>query len=383
MSDKIKVLYLVNHAVPYGANIALLNILDNITSYGIEPMVVVGKEGKLCEELKKRNIPVTKVNHYFSVYPASKSYRNKAAFIPRILRMLVINFIAIKKLEKIAKQFQADLIHTNIGPTHIGYSVAKRLGIPHVWHIREYQDLDFNYHPFPTKKAFINKLRSIYNNSISITHGIMNHFELQKNVRVIYDGVLNETQMQFIKEKENYYLFVGHLTENKGIRQLLNAFISFAEINQDYKLLIAGDGGDSYVKGLHQMAYNSGYNERIHFLGFRNDICELMAKATALIVPSVCEGFGFITAEAMFNGCLVIGNNTGGTKEILESKNLGILYSGHDELVNAMNKISSQQIGSYFTMIEKAQVQAKALYSIENNVEKIYNYYMEILKIKK
>jgi glycosyltransferase involved in cell wall biosynthesis len=38
-----------------------------------------------------------------------------------------------------------------------------------------------------------------------------------------------------------------------------------------------------------------------------------MAHATALIVSSYHEGFGFITVEAMFNGCLVIGNNKGGT----------------------------------------------------------------------
>ena len=40
-----------------------------------------------------------------------------------------------------------------------------------------------------------------------------------------------------------------------------------------------------------------------------------MSKALALFVPSSFEGFGFITVEAMFCGCLVIGRNTGGTKE--------------------------------------------------------------------
>lgn len=40
-----------------------------------------------------------------------------------------------------------------------------------------------------------------------------------------------------------------------------------------------------------------------------------MNRATALIVPSPFEAFGLITAEAMFNKCLVIGKDTAGTKE--------------------------------------------------------------------
>jgi glycosyltransferase involved in cell wall biosynthesis len=379
MDHKIKVLYIVNHAVPYGANVALLNILDNITSYGIEPMVVVGKDGRLCEELEKRNIPFTKVNHFFSVYPVAKSFRNKVAFIPRLLQRLLINIIAIKKLTKIAKDYHADLIHTNIGPTHIGYSTAKKLGIPHVWHIREYQDLDFNYHPFPSKYAFVRKLRSKNNYSIAITYGILNHFELRENARVIYDGVSKKTQTQFIEKKEKYFLYVGHLTEKKGVKQLLSAFICFATFDNEYKLLIAGDGEGPFFEELHQMAMKSAYVKRIHFLGFRKDVCDLMAKATALVVPSFCEGFGFITVEAMFNGCLVIGNNSGGTKEILEKENLGILYSGQDELVSAMRTTISNGIECYYPMLKKAQERAKVLYSIDSNVEKIYKYYMDIL----
>ena len=42
-----------------------------------------------------------------------------------------------------------DIIHTNTGVIHEGLKVAKRLKIPHVWHLREYQDKDFNWEAFP------------------------------------------------------------------------------------------------------------------------------------------------------------------------------------------------------------------------------------------
>ena len=59
--------------------------------------------------------------------------------------------------------------------------------------------------------------------------------------------------------------------------------------------------------------------DNVKFLGIRKDIYSLMKNAMALVVSSPSEGFGFITVEAMLNGCLVIGRNTAGTKEAGES----------------------------------------------------------------
>jgi glycosyltransferase involved in cell wall biosynthesis len=382
MKKKIRILYLVNHAVPYGANVALLNIIDGMTNYNIESFVVVGKYGSLCEELEKRKIEFKIIPHQFQIYPRAKSFKNLLAFAPRVLQMLVVNFNAGLKLKNTVKEFQPDLIHTNIGPTHIGYNIAKKLSIPHVWHIREYHDLDFGILPFPSKNYFISKLNNTNNNPITITKGIFNHFNLNENGRVIYDGVMKEKNIQFIEKKSSYFLYLGRLEETKGIRQLLMGFIEFASFNDDYELLIAGDGSDIIVNEMKAIVNNSGFTKRIHFLGFRKDISELLSKATALIVPSKHEGFGFITVEAMFNGCLVVGNNSGGTKEILETENLGFLYTGHDELVSALKKIVTLGIENYYPTIKKAQIIASKLYSQEQNANEIYNLYKDIL-IKK
>ena len=380
MKKKIKIVYLVNHAAPYGSNVALLNIIDGMLNYNVEIFAVVGEHGSLCEELEKRNIKFEIIHHQFQIYPRIKTLKNFVSFLPRILQMLIINFNAESKLKKIVQKSRPDLIHTNIGPTHIGYNVAKKMGIPHVWHIREYQDLDFGMNPFPSKANFINKINSTNNNTIAITRGVFNHFSMSSNATVIYDGVMKEKAIQFKEIKNKYFLFLGRLEETKGIRQLLIAFFDFAEFNTDYELLIAGNGSDFFTKEMIDLVNNSRYADNIHFLGFRKDVHELLSKATALIVPSKHEGFGFITVEAMFNGCLVVGNNSGGTKEILESENLGILYSGHDELVSSLKEISSLGIENYYSTIKKAQIIAEKLYSQEQNVNKIHDFYINILK---
>lgn len=379
VEKKIKVLFVAHDPALYGANVALLNIIDGMVDFNIEAMVTVWRYGSICEELEKRKINFEIVSSRFHIYPKVRSFKTAIAFFPRLLQMLFINFKAELKLSETVEKFQPDLIHTNIGPVHIGYSIAKKKKIPHVWHIREYQDLYLGITPFPSKYRFIDKLHNKNNSTIAITKGIFNHYLMNENSKVIYDGVMKRGNTQFIPKKSKYFLFLGRLEEMKGIRQLLIAFICFAQVNDSYDLLIAGEGSDIFVDELRESVDKSGYAKRIHFLGFRKDISELLSKATALIVPSKHEGFGFITVEAMFNGCLVIGHDSGGTKEILQEENLGILYTSNDELVSALNEIVFLGIENYFPLIQRAQDTASKLYSEEENASEIYNFYIEIL----
>lgn len=377
----IKVLYVTSNSFLWGDNRALLNIIDNGISYGITPFVIMAREGDLSKELDKRKINYRFLKNYLSVYPPLNSLRNVILFLPRFLRILIYNKLAEKNLKKIVYQFKPDIIHSNVGPVHIGMHVARKCNIPHIWHIREYQDLHMKTAPLFTKKEFIKKLQYDGNHNIAISQGLFNHFEMKKNSRVIYDGVLSSKNVRFNEQKENYFLFVGRLCEGKGLRDLINAFIKFSEYDNTMKLVIAGSGSKTYINDIKKIIQKFKLESRIIFLGFRNDVFELMEKATALIVPSHYEGFGFITVEAMFNGCLVIGNNTGGTKEILEKENLGLLYSTQTELVSIMISVVKNGIVSYFPMIKKAQQRATQLYSIEQNGEAIYQYYKEIIKI--
>lgn len=55
-------------------------------------------------------------------------------------------------IESIIKEYHPDIVHTNVGPLDIALEVCLKHRIPHVWHQREYQDLDFHMHSFPSKK---------------------------------------------------------------------------------------------------------------------------------------------------------------------------------------------------------------------------------------
>ena len=80
-------------------------------------------------------------------------------------------------------------------------------------------------------------------------------------------------------------------------------------------------------------------------------------------------------AEAMFNGCLVIGFKAAGTKEILEKNVLGLLYSSGEELLSLMESVANCESSYYSEIILRAQQEAVDSFSIEKNAEMIARFY--------
>ncbi len=80
-----------------------------------------------------------------------------------------------------------------------------------------------------------------------------------------------------------------------------------------------------------------------------NQIYDLMNRATALIVPSPFEAFGLITAEAMFNKCLVIGKDTAGTKEQFDNgqrkynKEIALRFTNEQQLTTHLTDIEQNR----------------------------------------
>ena len=187
------------------------------------------------------------------------------------------------------------------------------------------------------------------------------------------------------KNKNPYILFVGRLEDAKGIKELLCAYNQYALNGGKLNLYVAGRGDDNYVKECLCILTDTT-KEKVRFLGERkhSEIYELMYNAIALVVPSRNEGFGFITAEAMFNGTIVIGKDTGGTKEqmdngreILKSE-IAFRYTDFQNLVNFLFKVENLPNNLYINIATKAQEVVCELYDKERQSKKLSNLYNSI-----
>ena len=376
----MRVLYILHTTDIHGATISFLTLLKGMISKGIETFVILPKENsKFRNNLENLGSKVYVVHSFANTWQNIYGWHAIVKYPYLMTKQYLIRRRQVKEIKKIIKDEHIDLVHTNVGIIYAGHYAAHYMGIPHVWHIREYGDLDFNMHMLPTKSLFRRKLKKDW--VITITKDLLRYNELDNSEKAvaIYNGVRSRADVQLEKKRENYFLCASRVAENKGHTLVIDTFIRFCKIIPDYKLVILGSGDSNYIDMLKQKVHYSGCEGKVEFVGHVDNVTDYMKKSRALIVASLAEGFGRMTAEAAFAGCPVIGRNTGGTKEILEATG-GLLFNNEEELLNSMVKIANMPNEEYFSMILKAQNIAKELYSEESYVEKVYDVYKKAIK---
>lgn len=386
----LRVLYISHTSEFHGSGKALHFIIQHMSQRGVEVIVILPSvEGGLYREFERMQIKSLVHNFTFFIWPSLNVLRDFLLLPLRLLKLLISILNSFIFLKKAVDEFKPDIIHTNVGVLHIGQYLSYRLKIPHVWHLREYQDLHYNWKPFPSNKLFLININQDNCYPVAITYGIFEHYKLwsNKNSTIIYDGVFNTDVIPTIKKsKSKYFLYVGTLSNEKGTLEVIETFSRVSKINPEFQLLLAGSGEVKYVNFLNHLVDCCEISSKVHFLGFRSDVYDLMSDAIALIVPSNFEGFGFITVEAMLNGCLVIGKNSAGTKEQFDNgleyvgEEIGVRYNTVDELYLIMCSLCKENLSEYYSMLKNAQKAVIDLYSTKRNADKIMDLYLRIIK---
>ena len=383
----MNILYVTGYGVG-GSNVSLAISILGLKELGIKETIIVPDEDTL-QLFKSKGLNCLVLPFRPSIWPVCKRWYHYLTFPIRLLYQRSMNYMAIKKLTRIARCIHPDLVHSNISVTSIGYKVSKRIHVPHIYHLREYGSLDFCFNRYPSYKAFEKELKNSY--SIAITRALFDYYSIDNNRGVvIYNGIMPNRQYVPSK-KSDYFLYVGGLSHEKGIDFLIDTVVSLITEGCSIKLLICGAGNSVFVDNLQSIINKAGdkVSSCIEFLGQRNDVYELMTKAKALIVPSLSEAFGRITAEAMFNDCLVIGNNTAGTKEQFDNGwdltggEIGLRYKDKETLKAALLRVNNNSSDVFSEQRRAAFNVVNKLYSTENNANKIYGFYNKILKYEK
>ncbi len=375
----MKILYLISETNISGSTLSFLTLVDFVKQKGDKPFVVIPDDNpNFTSLLKSKRIPFYVIPLSFHCYP-SKNSGSWAWRLFLIGYMLYRETQNIRLLDKIIKKIKPDFIHTNVGPLATGHYIAKKRGIPHIWHVREYGDLDFDLNFFPSKTYFHKLLNQ--DTVISITKKLIryNKLETNPNAFVVYNGVKKKESIHYSFPKAKYFLCASRLSPEKGHADIIVTFSKFHKNHPDYKLIILGEGNQNYIDSLKKLANRFNCLDCVIFKGFSSNVSNYMQEATALLVGSHFEGFGRMTAEACFDGCIVIGKNSGGTQEIL-SQTGGFLYDTSDDLLMFMEKTASFSAESYRLIAQKAQEKAQDLFSIEKYTEKIYSIYTKVLK---
>jgi glycosyltransferase involved in cell wall biosynthesis len=325
--------------------------------------------------------------------------------------MGVYNLRSANVVDKKIKEFKPDILHVHnfvpLASPSIFY-VAKRHKVPVVLTLHNYRLICPSATLYHDHKIYEKSMRSIfpvdaiikgvYRNSVFQTAGVALMTSIHNLIGTWRNKVdkfitltafarskflesrVNASADQFMlkpnfiddpgsgrETREDFFLFVGRLSEEKGIRVLLNAFKS-----SDLKLVIIGDGPmkaevESVVKE----------RSNIQHLGFQPKavIMDNLKRAKSLIFPSTWyEGFPITILEALATGTPVIGSRIGGIAEIVKDKFNGLLFEPGDEgsLVRSLNELKHHDLKALSANARKSYLEC---YTPERNYKILMDIY--------
>ncbi len=124
-------------------------------------------------------------------------------------------------------------------------------------------------------------------------------------------------------------LFLGYLSDRKGVPDLLRALASPAVRHLRWRATLAGDGPIDEYRNL---AKDLGILDSLSFPGWLDEssASELCAGADALVLPSYAEGLAMSVLEGLSHGLAVIATPVGAHSEVIEPEVSGILVPPGD-----------------------------------------------------
>lgn len=166
----------------------------------------------------------------------------------------------------------------------------------------------------------------------------------------------------------------ARLHEQKGHKYLLQAAAMVPEV----MFVLAGDG--PLRTELEKQARSLSLEERVIFLGHRDDIPDLLAATDMFVLPSLFEGYPLSVMEAAAAGKPIVATAVGGTDEAICSGQTGLLVPPADPwaLANAIRTLLANPAFSA-DLARAAKMHARREYSADTMCRRTIETYEEVL----
>jgi len=153
------------------------------------------------------------------------------------------------------------------------------------------------------------------------------------------------TTQQRVAGAHPYFLFVGAQNPRKNLHRIFRAFDSWVTKYEGNQHLVLVGERMLWDEEIQLTWKNMQHKDRIHFTGrlSTTQLNHAYSAATALVYPSLHEGFGMPIIEAFASGCPVITSLATAMPEVAGQAALLIDPTSEEEIINAMQKVASNK----------------------------------------
>lgn len=373
----LKVLYISPNGYLGGAErFVLTAVLGHNKKNNINASVLFFSDGEACKEAEKLGINHLILNNSFRV-------RNPWKL-----------FLALREIRRLVVQLGPDVLHLTMPYSHIVLSLATLgLNIKKIWfqHGPVGGRLDQIANCFPVDMI-------LYNSSDlqKRHHQTWPRSTVRVQESIINLGVkANCFSRQLFSNPVLIFGTAGRICSWKGFHNIVMALgeLKKEQILKSYRFVIAGASKSTkdaeYEKGLLALVQSLKLTKEVVFLEHVENMDAFYQSLDVFVHASVIpEPFGLVVAEAMINGCLVIGSDSGGVGDLLQDRATGITFSSTStiatkQLRNIFEEIlgveDNESFDIYRDIAEAGRAFVEKNYSVEQMVTQLENLYFQLM----
>lgn len=368
----MKVLHVINNLGSGGAEKLIeefLPLMNNFEGVKADVLLLTDKNNVFDKHLKKCGVKV-------DVIPIRNLY----------------SLANVYYIRKYIVEGDYDIVHAHLFPAFYWVSIASKLIAKNK---PKFVMTEHSTHNKRREKKYLRCVEKImyssYDKIISISQSVQDNLirwlkpkpEDIKKFIVIQNGINIEKFMEakpYNKAEINskftqdtkLICMVGRFSEQKDQTTLIKAM---EKLPSDVHLLLVGEGP---LKEKNQnLAKEIGVEDRVHFLGFRNDVPRILRTVDIVVLSSHWEGFGLAAVEGMAAGKPVVASDVPGLRDIVQGA--GMLFSKNDDqdFATKINKLLTKS--SIYDEITKKCISKVKFFSIEKMVESYVSLYKELV----
>ena len=296
------------------------------------------------------------------------------------------------RLEEFTDLKSFDVIHAHYWLSGlVAKEISNELNIPFIFtshSLGVFLD-GYNKERVDCEKIVMTSSNLVTASSVFETMLITDTYKIDENkIKKIIPGVDREIFSPNLSiKKENIFLSIGRIQEQKGQLQTLEFLNNFKEIENDFKCIFiggpSGKYGNEYLQELERTVEKLSLDTHVEFVDNlpQTKIIKLLNKAKLLIHTSQFETFGLVAIEAQTMGVPVLSINNGSLMEIIENNKNGYLSEnlidrGVTNFVSNLlneNKIFEEISSSCIEMSKKYDWK-KTSHIIQNIYEELVTY---------
>lgn len=288
----------------------------------------------------------------------------RIATIPMERRISVIkDFVSLYKMIRLFRKEKPDIVHS-ITPKAglLSMLAAYLLRVPVRIHT-------FTGLVFPSSTGYMQKIlilmdriicfcaTHIYPEGEGVKQDLIRYKITSKPLNVVANGNINgidlnyfdrtsfimESAIEIRKDSFFTFCFVGRIVRDKGINELISAFVKLYEENDKINLILIGSLERDLDPILSETEKLIHHHPAINFEGYQSDIRPFLAASDVFVFPSYREGFPNVVMQAGAMGVPAIVTDINGCNEIIVQDKNGVIIPPKDEeaLLFAMKDLVS------------------------------------------